>query len=179
MGCTEAIEFDEMIQYLQLAWDSHQHHAKTPEDLVRRHDDTTPYFVHPAWAAMSIMQEPSLPLGMRWMGFRVLTLHDVLEDTTQGIPEWVPLEVRENVKLMSFGSLSAERKEVWSRSESIRLFKLYDKASNLLDGAWMDSREAGYRQSYEQYASRLAGDVERVFGELNICRIVKVICKTI
>lgn len=170
-------DFGEMLRYLELAWEAHELHARTPEDQVRRHDVVTPYFVHPAWTAFTIMQEPELSLEVRWLGFRVLTLHDVEEDTTFELPSWVPEKVREYVKLMSFESSQAEMEDVWFRPEVIRLFKLYDKVSNLLDGTWMDSREVGYRERYEQHALKLADDVEINFGELNICRTARAICK--
>lgn len=169
--------FSEMLPYLQLAWEAYGEHARALEDRVRRHDGETPYFVHPAWAAFTIMQEPGLSLELRWLGFRVLTLHDVMEDTTFELPEWVPEEVRKCVKLMSFEGSEAEMEEVWSRSEAIRLFKLYDKVSNLLDAAWMDTRPVEYRQRYERHTLRLAVDVERNFGSLNICRIALSLCE--
>ena len=79
---------------------------------------------------------------------------------------------------MSFDSSESEMKRVWVRPEVIRLFKLYDKVSNLLDGRpWMDKREGGYREKYERYTLELADDVERNFGSLNICRIARAICE--
>lgn len=169
------IGFVEILRYLELAWEAHDKHARTPEDRVRRHDGETPHIVHPAWAAFTIMQEPSLSLELRWLGFRVLILHDVLEDTTLELPDWVPEEVRTCVELMCFESTEAEMEEVWERPKEIRLFKTYDKASNLLDGTWMDSREPGYQERYESYALRLADDVQANFGELNICRIIRAV----
>lgn len=170
------IDQGEMLRYLDLAREAHDLHSRTPKDRVRRHDGETPYLVHPAWTAFTIMQEPGLSLELRWLGFRVLTLHDVKEDTTFELPDWVPVEVQEHVTLMSFESSQVEMKEVWSRSEVIRLFKLYDKVSNLMDGTWMDARPEGYRQEYERHTLRLADDVEENFGLLNICRIARVLC---
>ena len=172
------IDFSEMPRYLLLGWEAHDKYARTTRDRVRRHDNKTPYIVHPTWAASSIMQDPSLPVELRWLGWRVLILHDVLEDTTLKLPDWVPEEVCRSVEMMSFESSQVEMKDIWSRPGGIRLFKLYDKVSNLLDGTWMDSREPGYRERYEQYALRLADDVELRFGTLNICRIARAICRT-
>lgn len=171
------IDFEEIRRYLELAWEAHNLHARTTEDRVRRHDGVTPYFVHPAWAAFTIMQEPRLSLGVRWLGFRGLCLHDVSEDTTLELPEWVPPVIRRIVELMSFESSQVEMEEIWSRPRIIRLFKLFDKVSNLLDGTWMDSREPGYRRRYEHYTLALADDVESNYGLLNICQIARAICK--
>ena len=168
---------EEMLRYLDLAREAHDLHARTPGDRVRRHDGVTPYFVHPAWAAFTITQEPGLSIDLRWFGFRVLILHDVEEDTTFELPDWVPAEVREHVTLMSFENSRAEMEEVWSRPERTRLFKLYDKVSNLLDATWMDTRPAEYRQRYEQHTLRLVADVEENFGSLNICRIARALCE--
>lgn len=171
------MNIDEIPKYLRLAWVAHNEHARDSEDRFRRHDGITPYFVHPAWAAMTIMQEPLLSVSLRWNGFRVLCLHDVEEDTTFQLPGWVPPVVRSLVCLMSFESSDDEMKKIWSRAPFVRLLKLYDKVSNLLDGSWMDSREIGYRERYEQYALSLADDVESRYGVLNICQITRAICK--
>jgi hypothetical protein len=123
------------------------------------------------------MQEWRLPIELRWIGWRVLLLHDVLEDTTYPLPNWVPEEVLSLVKAMSFENSLAEREEVWERPPIIWLLKAYDKASNLMDGSWMDSRPPEYRQSYRQFALELAARVKERYGDLNIVRIIHALCQ--
>ncbi len=71
---------------------------------------------------------------------------------------------------MTFASSEAEMQEVWTRSPETRLFKLYDKACNLLDGTWMDGKK---RKRYLDYARALADDVEKHFGTLDIMRLIR------
>ena len=68
--------------------------------------------------------------------------------------------------------LSILGKEVLNKSPEIRLLKLYDKTSNLMDGIWMDEEK---RERYVEYTSRLCQDVEQNYGELNITRIARAI----
>jgi len=178
MGEARAIDFGEMVRYLELAWDAYQNHPKTPSQSVRRHDGATPYFVHPTWAAMTLMQEAELPLDLRWLGWRALVLHDVQEDTTLGLPSWVPECVRELVGQLSFGSTEEGMKQIWNRPPVVRLLAAYDKASNLLDATWMSSRPLEYGENYKRHALALAADVKENYGDLNICRIIRAICQS-
>ena len=68
--------------------------------------------------------------------------------------------------------LSILGNEVLNKSPEIRLLKLYDKTSNLMDGIWMDEEK---RERYVEYTSRLCQDVEQNYGELNITRIARAI----
>lgn len=116
---------------------------------------------------MAILQEPSVNEELRWEGAFALLLHDVLEDTTAGLPVGTSARVAELVEGMTFESSDVEMETVWERSAEIRLLKLYDKVSNLLDGAWMSTAK---RERYLAYTLRLADDVEANFGLLSIVR---------
>lgn len=69
-------------------------------------------------------------------------------------------------------SFDQERDELWSRSKEIKLLKLYDKVSNLLDGAWMKPDKWNV---YVEHTKRLAVDVELGFGLLGIVKIARAI----
>jgi len=127
---------------------------------------------------MALLQEPNLSRQPRVVGAHTLALHDVLEDTTVGLPEWTHPLVKEGVEQMTFQSFSEERRLIWGRPEMIWLLKLYDKASNLLDGwPWMDNRGAEYRNMYEAFTLELAERAQERFGELKIVRIARAICR--
>ena len=152
------------------AWEAHGNHAKTDAMAVRRWDNSTPYAVHPLWCALTLLHETALPKDLREAGAVALLFHDVLEDTSAALPEHVTEYVRELVVGMTFETSQEEEQKVWEQSKEVRLLKLYDKVSNLLDGAWMTPER---RQRYLAYTLRLAIDVEQNFGMLNIVRLAR------
>lgn len=151
---------------------AHETQAKKPSKAVRKWDGKTPYGVHPLWCATTLLHETALPEDVRQRGAEALLYHDIPEDTTQTtLLEGTPSDVLQLVVDMTFAGGSAEEMElVWERSKEVRLLKLYDKVSNLLDGAWMDALK---REKYQQYTRRLADDVALNYGELNIVRIAR------
>ena len=98
--------------------------------------------------------------------------HDTLEDTTQSLPATVPDHVVALVQGMTFPSFEEEQKYLWDRPQEIRLLKLFDKASNLLDATWMTR---GKWNAYVRHTLRLADEVERLYGALNIVRIARAV----
>jgi hypothetical protein len=148
---------------------AHSEGAAKPSKAVRKWDGKTPYAVHPVWCAMTILHETTLPEDLRLRGAQVLLLHDVLEDTTFGLPDDTPEDVRRLVKEMTFESFNEETVEIWFKSDEARLFKLYDKVSNLLDGSWMNPSK---RIAYLAYSLNLCMSTRRIYGELNIMRMV-------
>jgi (p)ppGpp synthase/HD superfamily hydrolase len=151
---------------------AHMEFSKTELDRVRFHDNSTPYIVHPIFCAMAILSEPALDEHIRLIGYQALLFHDVLEDTTAALPEKMDPEVIELVQLMSFENFRVECNDVWTRPPLIRLLKLYDKTSNLLDGSHMSDTKWNL---YVEFVMALIADVESHFGQLNIVRIAKAI----
>ena len=166
-------DFGEMRRYLELSWDGHQNHPLSAQKSVRRHDGVTPYAVHPRLAADLFISEPRLNLELRWLGWRALVLHDFLEDTCLGFPPWVPSEVQELVRELTFEGFEEEQNLIWGRSETAQLLKLYDKATNLFDGSWMFNRGVGYRIRYLGFAQRLADAAEIKHGLLVAIQLVR------
>lgn len=74
------------------------------------------------------------------------------------------------------GSTAIEIREIWDRPKIVRLLKLYDKVSNLLDGSWMSDEK--WNNQYVPYVKRLANDVENNYGTLNIVRIARAIAQS-
>jgi hypothetical protein len=179
MGGTEAIDFSEVVKYLQFAWEAHWYHTKPGHERFRRHDGATPFFVHSQWASATIMHEPLLPLELRWLGWRALVLHDVREDTDLPIPEWVPQEVVSLVEEMTFATTQEGMERIWERSPEAQLFTCYDKASVLQDATWMEQRPPEYRRAYEDYALQLATLARERYGDLNVYRIIRAVCQTV
>lgn len=152
---------------------AHQFHPRKSSKAYRKWDGETPYSMHPLWCATTILTETSLDEKTRIEGCYTLLYHDVLEDTTLPLPPGLEKRIQDIVKDMTFpGGSEQEIKEIWSKPKEIRLYKLYDKVSNLLDGNWMNSEK---RKNYEEYTLRLCLDVENNYGSLNITRIARAI----
>ena len=142
-----------------------------PNKAFRKWDGKTPYYVHPLWCATMIATETALDERTREEGILALLYHDVLEDTRQPLPGWLSDRVKGLIEGMTFkNGSSQEMQEIWSRPREVRLYKLYDKASNLLDGVWMDEQK---RKKYQDYTRNLLEDAEQNYGALNITRIVR------
>lgn len=162
----------ELAGLISYSFRAHAEQSTKPSKTVRKWDGRTPYGIHPTWCAMTILTETILPEELRVTGAQALLLHDVLEDTTAGLPEDTPAEVTKLVEEMTFASSDEEMELIWTRSQEVKLLKLYDKVSNLLDGSWM-SREK--RERYATYIIALCDDVEPHYGQLNIMRIARAI----
>jgi len=152
---------------INLSIEAHKDYPKKPEYAFRKWDNQTPYYIHPLWCAMMFLQETNLPkLINREKCTLALILHDVKEDTTMELPKWLPQDVVNLVEQMTFSSTELEIAEVWNRPKIIRLLKLYDKVSNLLDGSWMPDEK--WNEQYVPYVLQLVDDVEKNYGQLNI-----------
>lgn len=129
--------------------------------------------MHPIWCATMIATETTLDMRTRENGGLTLLCHDILEETTQLLPNWLSSRVRNLIGEMTFrGGSAQEMQEFWNKSQEIRLYKLYDKVSNLLNGSWMDDEK---RKTYSNYTKRLCQDVDQNHGTLNITKIAKTV----
>lgn len=154
---------------------AHTEYPTQPSKAFRKWDEKTPYSMHPIWCASMIATETSLDEKTREEGIQVLLYHDVLEDTTLLLPQGLSLRVVQLIHEMTFGGGSKqEMQEIWGKPREIKLYKLYDKVSNLLDGSWMDDDKWN---SYSEYTRRLCDDVKRNYLGLNITRIAREIAK--
>jgi hypothetical protein len=157
---------------------AHSDHSIKKEYTVRKWDNQTPYGVHPLWCAMTFLQETNLPeLINREECALALLFHDTKENTTMELPEWLPQNTVKLIEQMTFtsefGSTDIEMSEISDRPPIVRLLKLYDKVSNLLDGIWMPDEK--WNHQYVPYVLQLASDVENNYGQLNIVRIARAI----
>lgn len=164
---------EKLLDLISYSFRAHSEGASKPSKAFRKWDGRTPYGIHPTWCAMTFLTETTLPHDLRQRGTAALLLHDVLEDTTFGLPEGMPEDVRRLVNEMTFESSDEEMELIWSRSNEVRLLKLYDKTSNLLDAIWMSQEK---KTKYTAYLLRLCETVQPLYGELNIIRIARAIC---
>jgi hypothetical protein len=164
-----------MEKDIEYILDAHKNYAKKPSKAVRKWDGKTPYYIHPLWCATTIASETALDEETKRVGIQALLYHDILEDTTKELPEGLDEKVKQAVKDMTFeGGSKQEMEEVWTKPKAVRLYKLYDKVSNLLDGIWMDDEKW---DKYVEYTMKLYEDVECNYGELNITRIARTVAE--
>lgn len=141
-----------------------------PSKAVRKWDGQTPYSVHPIWCAMMILHETALPEDIRVDGSQALLFHDVIEDTLAELPAYLSERVKKLVADMTFESSDEEMLKVWDKPIEVKLFKLYDKVSNLMDASWMSEQKL---KRYQEYTLKLAREVETVYGKLNIIKLAE------
>jgi hypothetical protein len=162
-----------MIEEIKFTINAHQNHPKKPSKAFRKWDGKTPYSIHPIWSAMTILTETSLDEKTRIEGYKTLLYHDIKEDTNQPLPANLESRIIELVNHMTFkGGSEQEMQEIWEKPKEVRLYKLYDKVSNLLDGSWMTSEK---REKYEEYLGKLTQDAEKNYKTLNITKIARAI----
>ncbi len=167
----------EVLQAVHLCITGHSFYSKKPEFVFRKWDGKTPYWAHPLWCAMTFLQETNLPFEVdRTQCFLALIFHDWIENTTSQLPlpKNAPIDLIQQMTFSSEpGSTEIEIREIWSKPPIIRLLKLYDKVSNLLDGSWMSDEK--WNRQYVPYVLRLADDVEENYGDLNIVRMARAV----
>jgi hypothetical protein len=91
--------------------------------------------------------------------------HNMLEDTHAELPIVTSGEVRQLIQDMSIASFAVERDLVWQKPKEVRLLKLYDKISSLLDASHYSKAKWN---NYVEFTQLLIDDVEDNFGYSNI-----------
>jgi len=147
---------------------AHNKHPRKPSKAFRKFDGKTPFYFHPLWCATTISTESKLSTELRERGALVLLYHDVPEDTTLQLPDWLEKMVKVDIRDMTYENFEDETMRIWQKPTHIKLFKLYDKTSNLLDGGWMNEEK---RKIYNEYTGNLLKIVREEYGELNITKI--------
>ena len=170
---TDKMTWDALIALIEYIITAHALHPVKISKAFRKADGKTPYSVHPIWCATTLLQEQGLPQELRWNGAQALFFHDILEDTTAKLPPELSGEVTQMVIDMTFENTDAEMVEVWDKPIEIKLLKLYDKVSNLLDAdSWMTPERFS---QYAKYTNALADVVEENYGRLAIGKMARAV----
>jgi len=165
-----ANELDGSIHH---AINAHANYPKTPEDAIRFWDKTTPYAVHPIWCGVTLLTETRLSADIRFKGYQALLWHDTLEDTHLPLPEATDAEVARLVEEMTFLGFTDEQEKIWACRDVVKLLKLYDKVSILLDATWMKPEKWNH---LVDYTLALRQFVLETYGDLNIVKIAGAVC---
>jgi hypothetical protein len=152
---------------------AHMDYPNRSKDTIRFWDKTTPYAVHPIWCAATLLTETKLSEDIRFKGYQALLWHDTLEDTQLSLPENTDAEVATLVHEMTFESFRDEQDKIWACRDVVKLLKLYDKVSNLLDAVWMKDEKWN---NLVDYTLKLRHFVLETYGDLNIVKIAGAVC---
>lgn len=154
---------------LDLAYTAHQKYNK--KDSTRQRGGV-PFVVHPIWCALTILNDQKIPFEEREIGYQVLMLHDVLEDTNFDISkENISSEVLNYVKEMTFESWGEEKVEVLQKTPFVKMLKLCDKISSMYDEC-VGIRKRG---EWKELTEKLLVDVERYYGRIRLVTIAEAI----
>lgn len=160
----------EMSRMINDASVAHQDQSRKPSKAFRIWDKETPYVVHSIWGAMSVLHETQLSENTRVNCAKALVFHDVLEDTTAFLPEYLEDEVVDLIKEVTFQSQEEAMEKIWQSSDEAQLVTLYDMVSNMMDGSWMDEKQKVF---YLDYTLKLKDAVQSKLGDLNIVKIAE------
>ena len=165
------MDYKKLSEYINLVIEAHQEKPLKPEKAVRTFisGESNPYFIHPVWCAMTILQETNLPESIRLPGAEALLFHDVLEDTSAELPDDLSQEVKDLIRSMTFNDFHTEVRETLAKPPFNQLLKLYDKTATLYDGVV----KSKVGKEWYNYIQNLANNVEKEYGELNIVLIAK------
>lgn len=161
----------DLKRHINFIINAHNSKAKTAQKSLRLWDKKTPYSIHPIWCSMTILTESSLAKQLREDGCLTLLYHDILEDTNAKLPSTLSIKVKSLIREMTFTKgITQEMREIWKKEPEVRLLKLYDKVSNLLDASWMSTKQLG---NYNLYTQKLTQNIETYYGILNIVKIAR------
>jgi len=165
----EKIEPKYFKQLLDLVYSAHHEH-NTRKDF--RQGGKVPFIVHPIWCALTILNDPRIPFEERELGYQVLLLHDILEDTSLEIPDYVDPKVLEYVKEMTHNTWKEEQ-DIDSKSPFIKLLKLCDKIASMYDETVRN--EPVRRKEWKALTQKLLDDVKNHYGKINLVILAKAI----
>lgn len=128
------ITYEELRKYLKFLLDAHEKHDTTSKEIFRQ-KGRTPYPTHPIFAAQSVLVDRRVPWEERRLGYYALLLHDVLENTSLELPDWVEEEVKKRVELLTFNEGTKEEKlrALETRPIYIKYLVLADTLSNMYE----------------------------------------------
>lgn len=163
------IEPELMEKLFLFAHDAHTNFNTRGQDHVIRRG-LYPYMVHCMWAAGTLVMDPEIPKEERVLGFQVLLLHDVLEDTSKQLPDWVGQDVQEGIRMLTHDTWEEEQAATEHYTPFFKLLKLVDKMQTMYERAIQSSQK---RREWKALTARLLADVEKHYGKTRITVIAR------
>lgn len=165
----ERIEPKNMKQLLDFIYGAHQEY-NSRKDF--RQDGKVPFIAHPIWCALTLLNDQRIPFEEREIGYQVLLLHDVLEDTSLEIPDFVDAKVLDLVREMTHGTWEEEQ-NVEDKSDFIKLLKLCDKIASMYDETVREDPQR--RKEWKALTQSLLADVEKHYGNIRLVTLAKAV----
>ena len=162
----EKIKPEDLKRLLDFVYLAHQKH-NIRNDF--RQNGKIPFITHPIWCAFTILNDQRIPFKERKLGYQVLLLHDVLEDTNLKLPDYVDRKVSEYVEDMTYDNWEEERTNINNMSHFVKLLKLCDKIASMYDETVTDAR----RKEWKILTQKLVGDVEDYYGKIQLVVLAK------
>jgi hypothetical protein len=165
------MDYKQFVSYIGFIAEAHQEKLLPNAKAFRKFPSggTNEYFTHPLWCSMMILLDTKLPDETRKDGALALLFHDVLEDTTAGIPTDLPGHVRMLIQDLTYDNFQEEVTQTLQKPPLIQLLRLYDKTATLYDG---DLNPKRY-QEWIDFMEKLIATVEKEYGELNIVLLAR------
>lgn len=163
------IESAELKKYLDFAYEAYQNNNVSGQ--AYRQKGNVPFIMHPLWCASMLITDTQVPQDEREIGFKALILHDVLEDTSLELPEWVELEVKETVQKLTFENWDEALKIIPTYEPFLKLLLVYDSLSSMYENHVSDLHRAGWIKTTKY----LLEEVEKEYGNVRIVQVGKAI----
>lgn len=170
------IESKEFKKYLDFAHKAYQENNAVNQ--THRQNGKVPYITHPLGSAMLLIADTDISYEERELGFKILILHDVLENTSLELPTWIDKEVQDGVKEMTYQggeNVKDKIKWVWEKNSFYRLLVLYDVFWTLYEKHVSGSLMR--KKLWQEGVLVLAKEVEKDYGTIQIVKIAKSISK--
>lgn len=155
-------DFRRLLDFAQTAYSENNISAQ-----ALRPGGPFPYLVHPLWAATMFSNDRNLMADERVLGFQTLVLHDILEDTSAMLPEWVRPEVQNLVREMTFTDWEEKKRVIGSKSAFVKLLLLADGLANMYEETVGEQK----RPEYKQQVAYLLGEAEKNYPS---CRMIAI-----
>lgn len=164
------IQPEQFKRVLDLAFDAYQNHNTTKQEM--RQGGKVPFLEHPMWAAMMLLCDQRIPFEQREIGYQVLLLHDVYEDTDLELPDDVDPEVKRLVQEMTLPSdFKKALVEVAQKETFVKLLILCDSLQNVYEEHVTDWKRAAWKEG----VGVLIREIEREYGNIRLVHVGKAI----
>ncbi|MEK7564725.1 MAG: hypothetical protein AAB394_02045 [Patescibacteria group bacterium] len=163
------IQPKEFKKLLDFVYSAHQEHC-IKKDF--RQDGKVPFVVHPIWCAMVLLNDTRIPYEERRIGYQALLLHDVLEDTSLKLPEWVEPEVAKIVQEMTHETWEEEI-DIDKKSSLVQLLKLVDKTATMYDENMRPDPQR--RRNWRELIEKLLKKVEPNYKDSRVVSLAKTV----
>lgn len=166
------VSSSELKKLLDFSFAAYQENNSSSQEY--RQNGNVPYIMHPVWCASVLINDTRIPLEERELGFKALLLHDILENTSSELPDWIDDDVREMVEALSFGEphdLQEIIRELGNKPALFTLLLLIDTLSSMYEEHVSKKK----RRAWKLGVKALTVLAEKNYGNVRIVQISKAV----